>query len=31
MLICAKKAETEEQARKMLKENIANGKGLRKA
>lgn len=30
MLICAKKAETEEQARKMLKENIANGKGLEK-
>ena len=26
MLICAKKAETEEQARKMLEENIANGK-----
>ena len=24
MLICAKKAETEEQARKMLKENIAS-------
>lgn len=30
MLICAKKAETEEQARKMLEENIANGKGLEK-
>ena len=30
MLICAKKAETEEQARKRLEENIANGKGLEK-
>ena len=30
MLICAKKAETEEQARKMLEENIANGKRLEK-
>ena len=30
MLLCAKKAESEEEARKMLQENIANGKGLEK-
>ena len=30
MLLCAKKAKTEEEARNMLKENIANGKGLEK-
>ena len=27
MLLCAKKAESEEEARKMLMENIENGKG----
>lgn len=30
MLLCAKKAKNEEEARNMLKENIANGKGLEK-
>ena len=28
MLLCAKMAESEEEARKMLMENIKNGKGL---
>ena len=30
MLLCAKMAESEEEARKMLMENIGNGKGLEK-